>query len=105
MEKVLVEEKLAIDKEYYVGVIINPAREVRGPVIMFSTEGGMDIESVPSDKIATMNVDVLRGFHTYDALNLALKLKVPTKFLPAVAQAITGLFQYVQGYELPDRRD
>jgi succinyl-CoA synthetase beta subunit len=99
VEKVLVEEKLAIDKEYYVGVIINPAREVRGPVIMFSTEGGMDIESVPSDKIATMNVDVLRGFRTYDALNLAVALKVPTKFLPAVAQAIIGLFNTFKNFD------
>ena len=38
---------------------------------MFSTQGGMDIESVPADKIAMMNVDVLRGVKIYDALNLA----------------------------------
>ncbi len=71
VEKVLVEEKLNIDKEYYVGVIIDASREVRAPVVMFSTEGGMDIESVPSEKIAQMNVDVLRGFRLYDALNLS----------------------------------
>ena len=58
----------------------------------------MDIESVPSEKIATMVVDVLRGVRLYDALNLALKLKVPTKFLPAVAQAISGLFNTFKNY-------
>src|SRR4030065_1761131 len=62
VEKVLVEEKLDIEKEYYVGVIIDASREVRAPVIMFSTEGGGDIESVPPEKIAQINVDVLRGF-------------------------------------------
>ena len=62
VEKVLVEEKIDIEKEYYVGVIIDASREVRAPVVMFSTEGGMDIESVPSEKIAQMTVDVLRGF-------------------------------------------
>jgi succinyl-CoA synthetase beta subunit len=98
VEKVLVEEKLDIDKEYYVGIIIDASREVRAPVVMFSTEGGMDIESVPSDKIAQMNVDVLRGFRLYDALNLAAQLKVPTKFLPTIAQAIMGLFQTFKGY-------
>jgi succinyl-CoA synthetase beta subunit len=92
VEKVLVEEKLNIDKEYYVGIIIDSSREVRAPILMFSTEGGMDIESVPQDKIAMMTIDVLRGVRIYDALNLAIQLKVPTKFLPAVAQAITGLF-------------
>jgi succinyl-CoA synthetase beta subunit len=98
VEKVLVEEKLDIDKEYYAGIIIDASREVRAPIIMFSTEGGMDIESVPSDKIAQMNVDVIRGFRLYDALNLSVQLKVPTKFLPSIAQAIMGLFQTFKGY-------
>jgi succinyl-CoA synthetase beta subunit len=98
VEKVLVEEKLAIDKEYYAGIIIDASREVRAPVVMFSTEGGVDIESVPSDKIAQMNVDVIRGFRLYDAFNLAAQLKVPTKFLPSLGQAIMGLFQTFKGY-------
>jgi len=98
VEKVLVEEKLDIDKEYYVGVIIDASKEVRAPVVMFSTEGGMDIEAVPSEKIAQMTVDVLRGFRLYDALNLAVKLKVPTQFLPSIAQAIMGLYQTFKGY-------
>jgi len=98
VEKVLVEEKLAIDKEYYAGVIIDASREVRAPVLMFSTEGGMDIESVPEEKIATLTIDVLRGLRLYDCLNLCVKLKIPTKVLPAVAQAIMGLFQTFKGY-------
>jgi succinyl-CoA synthetase beta subunit len=98
VEKVLVEEKLDIDKEYYAGIIIDASREVRAPIVMFSTEGGMDIESVPPEKIAQMNVDVIRGFRLYDALNLSVQLKVPTKFLPSIAQAIMGLFQTFKGY-------
>jgi len=31
VEKVLVEEKLDVDKEYYVGVIIDASREVKAP--------------------------------------------------------------------------
>lgn len=58
----------------------------------------MDIESVPSEKIAQMNVDVLRGFRLYDALNLCVNLKVPTKVLPSIAQAIMGLYQTFRGY-------
>src|SRR4030067_1054993 len=45
-----------------------------------------NINSAPAKKIAAMTVDVLRGFRLYDALNLALKVNVPTTFLPAVAQ-------------------
>lgn len=98
VEKVLVEEKLDIQKEYYVGVIIDPSMKARCPVIMFSTEGGMDIEAVSQEKIAQMNVDVLRGFRLYDALNLAVQLKVPTKVLPAIGQAIMGLYQTFKNY-------
>ena len=98
VEKVLVEEKLDIDREFYVGVIIDASKEVRAPVVMFSTEGGVDIESVPPEKIAQTTVDVIRGFRLYDALNLAIQLKVPTQFLPSIAQAILGLFQTFRGY-------
>ena len=98
VEKVLVEEKLDIDREFYAGVIIDASREVRAPVVMFSTEGGVDIEEVPSEKIAQMNVDVLRGLRFYDALNLAVKLKVETQLLPAIAQAILGLYETFKGY-------
>ena len=48
---VLVEEKLDIETEYYVGMIVDPSKDSRCPVVMFSTEGGMDIEAVPEDKI------------------------------------------------------
>ena len=79
-------------------MIIDASREVRAPIVMFSTEGGVDIESVPSEKIAQTAVNVIRGFRLYDALNLAVQLKVPTNILPFVAQAIMGLFQTFKGY-------
>ena len=98
VEKVLVEEKLSIEKEFYVGVIIDPSMDARCPVVMFSTEGGIDIEAVPQDKIAQMNVDVLRGFRLYDALNLAIQLQVQTRYLPAISQAVAGLYQTFRNY-------
>lgn len=98
VEKVLVEEKLDIDREYYAGIIVNAKADARCPVVMFSTEGGMDIESVPSEKIALMNVDVLRGFRIYDALNLAGKLKVPSGHIAQVARLMLGLYQTFKNY-------
>ena len=83
VKQVLVEEKLDIAQEFYAGVIINSAQEVRGPVLMFSPEGGMDIESVPEDKIALMNVDVIKGIMPYDTLNLVSSMGVKGKNLQA----------------------
>ncbi len=98
VEKVLVEEKLSIEMEYYAGIIVNAQADARCPVVMFSTEGGMDIESVPDDKIALMNVDVLRGFKIYDALNLANKLKVPSKYITQVAKLMVGLYDTYKNF-------
>ncbi|HOG16126.1 MAG: Succinyl-CoA ligase (ADP-forming) subunit beta [Syntrophaceae bacterium PtaU1.Bin231] len=91
VEKVLVEEKLDIAKEYYAGIIVDSSKDVRAPVVIFSTEGGMDIESVPEEKIARMNIDVLRGLRYYDALNLCVKAGVPSRVLPDVARIVSGL--------------
>jgi len=98
VEKVLVEEKLAIDKEYYAGIVVNAQADARCPVFMFSTEGGMDIESVPGDKIAMMNIDVVRGFKIYDALNLANKVRVPSGHITQVARLLVGLYETFKNF-------
>ena len=81
VRKVLVEEKLDIDKEYYVGVIPDSSWESKAPVVMFSPEGGMDIEQVPEDKIFRAKVDYLKGFPLYDAVDLASNAGVPNELL------------------------
>ncbi|MCW4036868.1 MAG: acetate--CoA ligase family protein, partial [Candidatus Bathyarchaeota archaeon] len=39
VKSVLVEEKLDIDKEYYLGVIVDDSYEAKAPIVIFSTEG------------------------------------------------------------------
>lgn len=61
--RVLVEEKAAIAREFYAAVLIDVAN--RSPLVLFSTEGGMDIEEVALDRpdaIRRHVVDVLEGF-------------------------------------------
>jgi len=96
VKQVLVEEKLDIAQEFYAGVIINSAQEVRGPVLMFSPEGGMDIESVPADKIAIMNVDVIKGIMPYDTLNLVSSMGIKGKILRPIADVVFKLFKAFQ---------
>jgi succinyl-CoA synthetase beta subunit len=96
VKQVLVEEKLDIAQEFYAGVIINSAQEVRGPVLMFSPEGGMDIESVPEDKIAIINVDVIKGLMPYDTLNLVSSMGIAGKNLRPIADVVFKLFKAFQ---------
>ena len=62
VESVLVEEQVAIAAEYYASVL-NDA-ESKGPLVMFSPEGGMDIEEVAAsmpDRLRRAPVDIARG--------------------------------------------
>ena len=93
VKQVLVEEKLDIAHEYYAGVIVNSAQDVRGPVVMFSADGGMDIESIPEDKIAMRKVDIIKGFPPYEALDMALSMGVKGKVLRQVGDAIHKLYR------------
>jgi len=102
VEKILVEEKLEIDREYYGAVTVDASRNVRAPVAIFSSEGGVDIEEVAErspQKIARMTVDIARGIRSYDAFNLALKTRVPTYLLTALGNVICGIYRVFDAYD------
>ena len=68
VERVLVEAQADIAREFYASVLNDQAS--KGPLIMFSTEGGMDIEEVAADhpeKLVSLPVDIRSG-PTRDAL-------------------------------------
>ena len=99
VKEVLVEEKLDIAQEFYAGAIINSARDVRAPVLMFSAEGGMEIESVPEDKIAMKNVDVVRGLRPYDTLNMVRSVGIQGGALRQLADITYKLFGVFRNYD------
>jgi len=71
VEKVLVEEQMPIERELYAAVLNDPSSKC--PLVMFSTEGGMDIEEVAAtapDKLRLRPVDIRRGFSHADAKTL-----------------------------------
>ena len=69
VERVLVEAQADIAQEFYAAVLNDQA--TKGPLIMFSTEGGMDIEEVAArhpDKLVSLPVDIRSG-PSQDALH------------------------------------
>jgi succinyl-CoA synthetase beta subunit len=73
VERVLVEERLEVEKEFYAGVIVNNSYKVKGPVLVFSSEGGSSIEEVAGrnpERIGRLNVDYLKGVGEKDAYQL-----------------------------------
>ncbi|MBN1154322.1 ADP-forming succinate--CoA ligase subunit beta [candidate division KSB1 bacterium] len=99
VKKVLVEEGLAIDRELYVGIVLD--RSVSQLAIMASTEGGMEIEKVAAEapeKILKQWVDPAVGLQAFQARNLAFGLglvgeqnKNAVKFLMALYNAYIAI--------------
>lgn len=79
VEKVLIEECMPIERELYAAVLNDPSSQ--GPLVMFSTEGGMDIEEVAARapaKLYRRSVDIRRGFSRADAAALIQGLALGT---------------------------
>jgi succinyl-CoA synthetase beta subunit len=99
VRKLLVEEKLEIEREFYVGLVVDSSREVRAPVMIFSCHGGVEIEDVPEGKLAKVVVDILLGLRPFHALNLARKAGVPRHLLEAVADFNSRLYRVFRKWD------
>ena len=68
VERVLVEKRIAIARELYAAVLNDPASQ--GPLVLFSTLGGMDIEEAAArdpKSVRRHPVGILAGFTAKDA--------------------------------------
>lgn len=75
VKRILVEEALDIERELYIGVVIDRAKEE--PVVMASPEGGVEIEKVAAEApelIFKEYVNPATGFLSFQARKLAFKL-------------------------------
>ena len=80
VHKVYIEEGADIKDEFYLGVVLDRAKEM--PVIMASTEGGMEIEKVAEespDKIVKVAVDPAIGFQGFHGRELVFGLGILDK--------------------------
>ena len=94
VRKVLVEERLSIQHEVYLGVIVD--RASRCYTILASSEGGMNIEEVAAktpEKIVRHNVDPLRGLRSYNTNNVAKRLGYNGKKMQQLGDILLKLFR------------
>ncbi len=94
VKKIMVEEALDIDKELYIGIVIDRAKEA--PVIMASSEGGMEIEKVAAetpDLIYKEYIAPATGFQRFQARKLAFKLGLKGNTLKQSIKFIMALYK------------
>jgi len=93
VKKVLIEEASDIDKEFYIGIVIDRANEK--VVIMASPEGGVEIEEVARrtpDKILKEYIDHEIGFQPFHGRRIAYFLGLKDKTVNKTVSLIRGLY-------------
>nr|MDF9459092.1 ADP-forming succinate--CoA ligase subunit beta [Bacillus pumilus] len=93
IKRLLIEEGHDIQKEYYVGLVLD--RATSRIVLMASEEGGTEIEEVAEktpEKIVKVVIDPAIGLQGYQAREVAFKINIPTKLVGQAVKFMTSLY-------------
>lgn len=93
VNKVLVEQTVAIDKELYLAIAVDGS--VKAPVIIASASGGMDIEQVATetpDKITQVRIDPTIGYQPFMGRKVAYALGIPTELVRPFSNLVASLY-------------
>ncbi|MGA8943500.1 MAG: ADP-forming succinate--CoA ligase subunit beta [Thermoactinomyces sp.] len=94
VKRLLIEEGLPIEKEYYVGVVID--RSSNRVVMMASEEGGTEIEEVAAktpEKIFKEEIDPAVGMLPFQARRLAYNIRIPKDKVNKAVKFMLGLYR------------
>jgi succinyl-CoA synthetase beta subunit len=93
VEKILIDQAVDIQHEIYLGIVLD--RAARRPVMMASSEGGIEIEEVAKDtpeKIARATIDPFLGLQDYQARNLAMSIGLGREHTRSFTKIARGLY-------------
>jgi succinyl-CoA synthetase beta subunit len=93
VERVLVEEKLAIKEEWYLSITIDKHKQL--PVIIATTEGGVEVEDLVKekpDKVAVVHIDPFKGLFPYQAKEIWSGLGLTGKSLVQASSILCKLY-------------
>jgi len=93
VDKVLIDQAADIQQEIYLGIVLD--RAARQPVMMASSEGGVEIEEVARttpDRIAKALIDPFLGLQDYQARNLAMSMGLGREHHRSFSKIARGLY-------------
>src|SRR3984957_3644364 len=94
VRKLWIEHASDIATEYYASVLLD--RSAKQPLVMFSTEGGVDIEEVAEqtpEKLVRHHVDSLTGLSHGEAVEIATAGGADSDVIDGVADALVALYE------------
>src|SRR5437868_4270445 len=100
VNKVLVVESAQIGREIYFAILLD--RATAAPLIVASTEGGVEIETVAEkspEKIIREPINPLAGLQTYQARKLATQLGFESSQLKNASKLFEGLYRTFIAYD------
>jgi succinyl-CoA synthetase beta subunit len=100
VREVLVEEKLDIDREFYVGMIIDDV--AKSPILIFSSVGGTGIEEVGEkypDKVVKFAIDIAEGLKGFHAKNILRKLGIRGEVQIGLSDLLVRFYQVCRKFE------
>src|ERR1700746_1200389 len=98
--KVLVAESADIAREIYFAILLD--RAIAAPLIVASTEGGVEIETVAAkslEKIIRERVDPLAGLQPFQARKLAKQLDFESSQLKSASKLFDGLYRVFVAFD------
>ena len=94
VNKLFIAEAVDISRELYFAILFD--RETSGPMVITSTEGGVDIESVAHDtpeKILRIAIDPLLGIQGYQTRKIAAALGLRGPLMTQATKLFTALYR------------
>ena len=95
-----VERAAQIAKEYYLSIAFD--REAKRPLLMLTTQGGVEIEQVAAetpDALARLHLDPLAGWHPWVARELCFRAAIPADERKQVAAIIEQAYRCFVEYD------
>jgi succinyl-CoA synthetase beta subunit len=100
VEHVLVEEQIAIEQEYYLGLIIDD--QARVPVLLFSAVGGSGIEEILAEnpkQVIRHEVNIREGLQDFEARDICRRAGISGRTMLKLSQVIMRFYEAARHYE------
>ncbi len=100
VKKILIEEAVNINKEFYFGITND--RAAKKPIIMASSEGGIDIEEVARrtpEKIISIHVDPMLGLLDFQIREIAMGIDLPFEMWRQFSKIASALWKIYSTYD------
>ncbi len=101
LDKILIEEKVADSEEFLAGITLDD--RIKGPVLLFSRQGGVDIEELAQGdpgQIGRIGIDYQKGIDPVLIGRTLQDLSFPADSIPPFTAALEKLWLVFKKYEM-----